>query len=291
MASTVGLTEFQTSFPDRFHDLGIAEQACVAMAAGLASQGMRPFFPVVTTFMTRAIDQLIYDVALHGLPVVLLLDRAGVTGPDGPSHHGLFDVGLLRTVPQIEIYAPWTAQDVSDVLGDCLTRDHGLVVLRYPKDHPAEVDHAYIGAGGLVRYGAGICLVAHGATVTLVLQAAEILERRYGIDCDVWRVARLHPLDPTLVKHAASARLVVTVEETGKASSMAPALQYEIIQQHGNAVPVERLSLPDGFLPHGGRSELLAEFGFTADAVAEFVRAKAGGPAADGTSPPEEELR
>jgi 1-deoxy-D-xylulose-5-phosphate synthase len=123
------------------------------------------------------------------------------------------------------------------------------------------------------------------------LEAAGILQERYGIDCDVWRVARIHPLDQTLVKHAASARLVVTVEETGKASSMTAALQYEIIHQHGSAALVKRLSLPDGFLPHGDRAELLAEFGFTADAVAEFVRAEAGGPVAEETSPPKVDLR
>nr|AKC92658.1 putative TPP-dependent transketolase [Amycolatopsis sp. SANK 60206] len=268
MPDTLGLTNFATRFPDRYHDLGIAEQACVAVAAGLASQGKRPIFSIITTFLARGLDQVLYDVAMHRLPVIFLLDRAGVTGPDGPSHHGIFDVGLIRNVPGAEIYSPATLSDVDDVLRDALGRMHGPLFLRYPKGRPA-------GPGrpprGLIRAGGDACLVAHGATVPIALAAADLLRDRDGIECAVWRVLRLHPLDPKLVEYASRSPLLIPVEDVAEPGGLAHGLAYAVMQQGHRHVRMEPLTLPADFMPHGGRDDLLSEVGLTTDGLADFV--------------------
>jgi 1-deoxy-D-xylulose-5-phosphate synthase len=269
MADTVGLSRFRLLFPQRYHDLGIAEQACVAMAAGLASQGERPFFPVVATFLTRCLDQVLHDVALHRLPVIFLLDRAGVTGPDGPSHHGIFDVGLLRNVPGAEVYSPATTADVGQIVRDALRRDHGPLFIRYPKGRPA----ATVPAGtGLVRRGGDVSLLVHGSTVALAVAAAETLSARAGIECAIWRLNRIHPLDPALIEYASRTGPLIAVEEIAAPGGVAPVLAYEVMRRYGRAVPIDSLTLPSGFLPHGTRDELLSEAGFTPAGLAAYVR-------------------
>jgi 1-deoxy-D-xylulose-5-phosphate synthase len=272
MPGTLGLTGFAARFPERYHDLGIAEQACVAAAAGLASQGMRPFFAVVATFLTRALDQVLYDVALHRLPVVFLLDRAGVTGPDGPSHHGAFDVGMLRNVPGIEIYSPWTVDDVRKVLREALSRDHGPIVIRYPKGRPAPAEQGARVGRQLLREGRDACLVAHGHTVTATLEAARILSDRDRLNCSVWRLSRIHPLDPAMVRYVADQRLVIPVEDVGAAGGLAGPLALELSRWPVRPARIEPLTLPAGFLPHGTREELLTEYGLTPGGIADAVR-------------------
>jgi 1-deoxy-D-xylulose-5-phosphate synthase len=274
MSDTVGLDRFRARFPTRHHDLGIAEQACVAAAAGLASQGRRPYFAVVTTFFTRALDQLINDVALHRLPVVFLLDRAGVTGPDGASHHGVYDIGLLRNVPGVEIYSPATATDVRRLVDELLRRDHGPVVIRYPKGRP--VADARLARSGLVRPGSDACLIAHGSTTAIALAAADELQARDRVDCAVWRLSRIHPLDQALVRYAARPLLLVPVEEVSEESGIASSLAYELSVRQGRAVRMRPITLPAGFLPHGAREDLLDEFGFTPTKVAAHVRGALG---------------
>jgi 1-deoxy-D-xylulose-5-phosphate synthase len=284
MGDTVGLDRFRTRFPDRYHDLGIAEQACVAMAAGLASQGMRPFFAVVSTFLTRALDQVLNDVALHRLPVVFLLDRAGVTGPDGASHHGVFDVGLLRNVPGIEIYSPATVTDVRDLLTELLNCEHGPVVIRYPKGRPPDPANDRFTPEGLLRAGDDACLITHGDTVGATLAAAEKLEAHDGIHAAVWRLTRIDSLNPDLLGYATGQRLLIPVEEVSASGGVAGLLGGELTrygQFRGRMTP---LVLPARFLPHGLREDLLDEFGFTPDKIAEFVRSAVrgsvnGGPA------------
>jgi 1-deoxy-D-xylulose-5-phosphate synthase len=141
MPDTLGLTEFKRRFPERYHDVGMAEQVAVDVCAGLASRGMKPVFPVVSTFMTRTIDQLLYDVALHGLSLLVVLDRAGITGPDGPSHHGLFDIGFTARIPGTRVYAPRTENEFTGVLDSYLTNNvKGITFIRYPKGGPDPKD-------------------------------------------------------------------------------------------------------------------------------------------------------
>lgn len=271
MPDTLGLQGFQARFPERYHDLGIAEQACVAFGAGLASQGKRPFFAVVTTFLTRAMDQLLYDVALHRLPVVFLLDRAGVTGPDGPSHHGAYDVGLLRNVPGAEVYSPSFESDLVDILKGALNRDHGPVIVRYPKAKPHRVDDPLPERDGLIRGGADACLVCHGSTADMVFRAARELQDRHGLHVAVWRMQRIHPMESSFTRYAAHQRLVIPVEELGASSGLAGALAAELATSSVHVPRIRPLTLPAGFLPHGTRDELLDEFGFTTAGIRDFV--------------------
>jgi 1-deoxy-D-xylulose-5-phosphate synthase len=282
MGDTVGLGPFRTRFPDRYHDLGIAEQACVAMAAGLASQGMRPFFAVVSTFLTRAMDQVLNDVALHRLPVVFLLDRAGVTGPDGPSHHGVFDVGLLRNVPGIEIYSPATVSDIRDLLTGLLGREHGPVVIRYPKGRPLNPANGRFSAEGLLRGGDDACMITHGDPVGATLAAAETLEARDGIRSAVWRLNRIDTLHKDLLTFAAGRRLLIPVEELSASGGVAGLLAGELARAGRFRGRITPLVLPAQFLPHGPREGLLDEFGFTPDKIAGFVRSAVRDSANDG---------
>lgn len=277
MPDTLGLHRFQRRFPERYHDLGIAEQACVAFAAGLASQGLCPFFPVVATFLTRAIDQMLYDIALHGLPVVFLLDRAGITGPDGPSHHGLYDVGLIRNVPGVEVYSPSTELDLVDVLKTALNDRHGPVVVRYPKGTPSGTGSGLSERVGLIRGGGDACLVCHGSTADISLQAAQELQDRHGLQVAVWRMSRIHPLDSSLAWYAAHQSLVIPVEEVGASGGLAGTLAAQLAAV-GRRVPrIRPLTLPADFLPFGSREELLAEFGLTKSGIVAFVLAAVPG--------------
>jgi 1-deoxy-D-xylulose-5-phosphate synthase len=267
MPDTVGLVGFAARYPERVHDLGIAEQACVATAAGLASQGRRPFVALVTTFLTRALDQVLNDVALHRLPVVFLLDRAGITGPDGASHHGIHDVGLLRHIPGAEIYAPATVADAEAVLRDSLRREHGPIFVRYPKGRPLAS-----GRTGLIRDGRDACLVTYGPIVARVLEAARILSTRHGVECAVWRLHRIHPLSPELARWVAAVPVVIPVEEVAAPAGIAEPLAAELLRRPDNRVRVVARSLPDDFLPQGDRDDLLEEFGFGPEMLAAFVR-------------------
>jgi 1-deoxy-D-xylulose-5-phosphate synthase len=273
MPDTLGLLPFQRRFPGRFHDLGIAEQACVAAAAGMASQGQRPFFAVVSTFLTRAIDQVLNDVALHRLPVVFLVDRAGVTGPDGPSHHGVYDVGLLRNVPDAEIHDPVTARELADILHGALAREHGPMAIRYPKGAPLAAGSGPAERSGLIRGGADVCLVTHGAAAPIALLAARELQARHGIECAVWRLSQVHPLDEAFINYAACHRLLMPVEEVAASGSLAGTVAAALTHQQDRPPVIRPLTLPSGFIPHGPRDELLEEFGFTVSGIVNFVLA------------------
>src|SRR5690606_38942187 len=148
MPGPTGLLPFQERFPDRFFDVGIAEQHAVTGAAGMAMGGMRPFVAVYSTFLNRAWDQVVYDVALHRLPVVFCLDRAGITGPDGPSHHGIYDMALLARVPGMRVLAPSSAQELEVMLGEALAlAESGPVAIRYPRGRAHLVDELEVGSG------------------------------------------------------------------------------------------------------------------------------------------------
>ncbi|MFD9633875.1 1-deoxy-D-xylulose-5-phosphate synthase [Streptomyces violascens] len=271
MPDLLGLLEFQKRFPDRFHDVGISEQLAVGLAAGLASQGCRPVFPVVATFLTRGLDQVLNDVALHGLPVTFVLDRAGVSGGDGPSSHGIYDTGLLRSVPGLDLYAPSSPGQLAAVLRGAVARDDGPTAVRYGKWTP-------LAGGGedgaatrsvLRRRGDQVCILTHGAMVGRAMAAADVLDEGHGISASVWEVVRLRPTVADVFADAASHRAVITVEDLVEGSGLYRDLLDHLSRSAGPSPATRQVALSDAFLPWGLRDELLADYGL---GVRDIVR-------------------
>ena len=207
MPGPTGLLPFQERFPQRFFDVGIAEQHAVTGAAGMAMGGLRPIVALYSTFLSRAWDQVVYDVALHRLPVIFCLDRAGITGDDGPSHHGIYDMALLCKVPGMRVLAPSSAQELQQMLHDAVSlTDSGPVVIRYPKGAARQVGNDEVGSGlQALRLREGdrkIAILAVGKMVAAALKAADVLAER-GISATVWDVRSCAPLDPEMCADAA----------------------------------------------------------------------------------------
>jgi 1-deoxy-D-xylulose-5-phosphate synthase len=264
MPGPTGLLPFQSRFPDRFFDVGIAEQHAVTGAAGMAMGGLRPVVALYSTFLSRAWDQVVYDVALHRLPVLFCLDRAGITGDDGPSHHGIYDLALLSKVPGMRVLAPSSAQDLQQMLHDASDLlDAGPVVIRYPKGAARQVDNDDVGSGLFARQlqtGDGtLAILAVGKMVASALSAANELAQR-GVQATVWDVRSCAPLDPSMIEDAARHTMVITIEdgirEGGIGMSMATA-----IHEANNDCQVSVLGVPTKFLPHAKPDRLLAQIG------------------------------
>ena len=215
MPGPTGLIPFGERWPDRFFDVGIAEQAAVTSAAGMAMGGLRPVVAVYSTFFSRAFDQANLDVGLHGLPVVFALDRAGITGDDGPSHHGILDMALCLKIPGMAIFAPSSAQELKVMLGSALELS-GPSVVRYPKTAARQVPADQVGRGlsaRLVRKGDGsVCILAVGKMLEPAEEAAGLLADE-GVEATLWDVRVVRPLDPVMVTDAGEHAFVVTVED------------------------------------------------------------------------------
>ncbi|NLD77459.1 MAG: 1-deoxy-D-xylulose-5-phosphate synthase, partial [Acidimicrobiales bacterium] len=215
MPGSTGLLPFQERFPDRFVDVGIAEQHAVTAAAGMAMGGLRPVVALYSTFLTRAFDQSNLDVGLHELPVVYALDRAGVTGPDGASHHGVLDMVLLSKVPGMTIFAPSSYQELQVMLHDALDLCDGPAAIRWPRTAARVVDESEVGHGLSARkgrHGDHICLIGVGKMFGTCLEAADLLAAD-GIEATVWDPRVAKPLDPAMLDDAARFDQVVTVED------------------------------------------------------------------------------
>src|ERR1700716_2165733 len=271
MASSTGLLNFAREFPDRFFDVGICEQHAVTFAAGLAMAGKRPVVCIYSTFLARAFDQTIMDVALHKLPVVFVLDRAGVTGPDGSSHHGVFDLSFLRLIPNLKVAAPADATELCALLETALTCD-GPVAIRYPKGPVPStpelpVEPLPIGRWEEVRKGSDAVIFAVGRMVEVAEEAAERLEVQRGSGAVVdarW----VKPMDPRMVDWARRHPIVMTVEDNVGSGGFGGAV-LEALAPHGLAGRVRPIALPDQFLPHGKAAEILKEHGLDAAGIAQ----------------------
>jgi 1-deoxy-D-xylulose-5-phosphate synthase len=269
MASSTGLLEFAERFPDRFFDVGIAEQHGVTFAAGLALRGMRPVVCIYSTFLQRAFDQVTCDVALHRLPVMFVLDRAGITGPDGPSHHGTLDLAYLRTIPGMVVAAPSTPEDLRRMLATGLELGAPFA-LRYPKGsapvaEPAPLQPITVGQGTLLRDGNDVLLVAVGRMVGVASAAADRLAAQ-GVSATVFDARFVKPLDPEIATLAARHRGLCTVEDGTAIGGLGSAV-CELLEEAGVTVPVRRLGLPDHFIEQGDPPALLARFGLDASGV------------------------
>ena len=274
-----GLVAFAERYPERYFDVGIAEQHAVTFAAGLACEGMRPVVAIYSTFLQRAYDQLIHDVAIQSLPVVFALDRGGIVGADGPTHHGAFDLSYLRAIPNMVVMTPSDENECRQMLYTGITHD-APVAVRYPRGTgpgaaiEAQMRALPIGKGVVCRHGSDavptgrrVALLAFGSMLRPCLQAAELL------DATVANMRFVKPLDAPLVRElAASHDLLVSVEENvvmgGAGSAVAESLNESRI-----VMPLLQLGLPDSFIEHGDPAGLLAECGLNAEGIRTKVQA------------------
>ncbi|MGH9182786.1 MAG: 1-deoxy-D-xylulose-5-phosphate synthase [Acidimicrobiales bacterium] len=273
MPDSTGLLPFGARFPDRLFDVGIAEQHAVTAASGMAMGGLRPVVAIYSTFLTRAFDQVNLDVGLHRQPVVLCLDRAGITGDDGPSHHGLLDMALLTKVPGMTVFAPSSYQELEVMLGEALARTSGPCALRWPKTAARQVPPEQVGAGlsaRRVRRGDGaVAILAVGKMVAAAEEAAGLLAES-DISATVWDVRVVKPLDPEMVSDAARHALVVTVEDGIRVGGAGSQIADAIADQSESRVgpPVLVLGVPAEFIPHGKPDRILAGLGLDGPGVA-----------------------
>jgi 1-deoxy-D-xylulose-5-phosphate synthase len=280
MPGPTGLLPFQAKFPERFHDVGIAEQHAVTLAAGMAMGGLRPVVALYSTFLTRAIDQAMYDVGLHGLPVVFALDRSGITGPDGPSHHGVLDMLLLSKVPDVTIYAPSSAQELKVMLTDSMNA-HGPVAIRYPKGVAVQVESSQVGSGlsaRKVRAGGssqGVCIIAVGHLVEAASRAADVLQTEHGIDATVWDPRVVVPADQDMLLDASHHAIVVTIEDGmrdgGVGSMMMDRIQQLCLSEGRPPVTPIVLGTPRTFIAQGKPNAILAEIGLDTNGIVATV--------------------
>jgi 1-deoxy-D-xylulose-5-phosphate synthase len=280
MPDSTGLLTFEERFEGRCFDVGIAEQHAVTSAAGMAMGGLRPVFAVYSTFLTRAFDQVMYDVGLHRQPVVFCIDRAGITGDDGPSHHGVLDMVLLSKVPGMTVFAPSSYEELQVMLHDALDITSGPTAIRWPKTQARSVGEDQVGRGLRARRcrdggaDAEVCVLAVGKMLEAAEQAVTRLAAD-GVGISLWDVRLVRPLDPAMIADAARHRFVVTVEdglrEGGAGAAIADAVNA--LACAGGAPPrVKVLGVPTAYIPHGQPDAILAELGLDAAGLESTVR-------------------
>jgi 1-deoxy-D-xylulose-5-phosphate synthase len=277
MNSGTGLNLLQKALPDRYYDVGIAEQHAVLFAAGMALQGMKPVAAIYSTFLQRGYDQIVHDVALQDLDVVFAMDRAGLVGDDGPTHHGAFDISYLRSLPNLTLMAPRDEAALVDMLHTAIQHD-GPVGLRYPRGEaegvplPSEPRLIEIGRGEVLREGDRVALLGYGYGVPLALGAADLLER-HDLDVTVADARFAKPLDAELVRSlVAEHELIVTIEENVLAGGFGSGV-VELLADEDllGDCRVLRVGLPDSYVTHGKPALLRKEVGLTPEAIAERV--------------------
>lgn len=279
MRDGTGLGEFAERFPDRFFDVGIAEQHAVTLAAGMAKEGLRPVVALYSTFLQRGYDQVIHDLALQKLPVVIGVDRAGVVGDDGPTHHGVFDISFLRTVPGLTILAPRTGSELDAMLAWALEQP-GPVAIRYPRaesgaEHPQEAFAATCPIAPVeVKAGRDGMIFSFGPMVDVALEAARSLEPE--ISFGVVSVRSLKPLDSeALLRFLRGKRYLITLEDHVLAGGFGSSILEILPGDQG--LTVERIGYPDRFIPQGAIARLHDEYGLSAEQVASTIRKTVAG--------------
>lgn len=273
MAKGTGLSLFQERFPDRFFDVGITEQHAVTFAAGLAHTGMRPVVAIYSTFMQRAVDQVIHDVALPNLPVLIVLDRAGFVGEDGETHQGLYDVALFRSVPNLSILSPASGSEL-DRMMEYAFHHQGPVLIRYPKaecgqEYPG-LDKALVPGRGTFVYqkGAPILIMSAGGVFPQAEEASRLLSQQ-GIETDLYNLRFLKPLDEEYVQEVvAPYNAILLVEDAARQGGMGERIGSLLHDWRGI---YRHLGAPDSFIPHATRKELLAEYGLDGEGIASAV--------------------
>ncbi len=274
MPDSTGLLPFRDRFPDRVIDVGIAEQHAVTMAAGMAMGGLRPVIALYSTFLTRAIDQANLDVGLHGQPVIFCLDRAGITGDDGPSHHGILDLVLMSKIPGMTILCPSSYQELQQMLSDAFDITTGPVCIRWPKTAPPMVTDDEVGRGlqaRLVRRGERVCLIGVGKMLAAATDAGDLLAAE-GIDATVWDPRAAKPLDQNMLDDAGRHELVVTIEDGLAEGGIGATVAASLTTQLDASPTVIVRGVPTEYLPHGKPDAILSSLGLDGKGLAETVR-------------------
>jgi 1-deoxy-D-xylulose-5-phosphate synthase len=266
-----GMVEFDRRFPDRFYDVGIAEQHALTFAAGLACEGMRPVVAIYSTFLQRAYDQLIHDVALQKLPMVLALDRAGIVGADGATHAGVFDIPFLRCVPDVSIACPADENECRQLLTTAYQQDH-TVAVRYPRGAgvgvavQTDLSPLPFGQAEQRRSGKTIAILAFGTLLYPALAAGEAL------DASVVNMRWAKPLDTAMLARIAAEHVALVTVEEGALMGGAGSAVLEYLADAGLAIPVLRLGITDAFTEHGDPAKLLAQMGLDATGIEASIR-------------------
>ena len=277
MAPGTGLSNMQDEFPQRVFDVGIAEGHAVTFSAGLAAQGMRPVVAVYSTFLQRAFDQIIHDIALQNLPVIFALDRAGVVGEDGPTHHGCFDISYMRQIPNIVMMAPRDEAELRNMLYTATLYEKGPVSIRYPRENGVGVPlregftRIPLGKGEVLQRGSEIAVLAVGPVVYECLKAADLM-REEGHNPSVVDMKFVKPMDWELLKELAENHSIfITVEENAIEGGFGSRV-LEYIATLEDSKRILRIGIPDRFIEQGPRKHLLKNLGLTAEGIADAVR-------------------
>jgi 1-deoxy-D-xylulose-5-phosphate synthase len=290
-----GIDRALVKFPKRTFDVGIAEQHAVTFSAGMACEGLKPVAAIYSTFLQRGFDQVIHDVCIQNLNVTFALDRGGIAGPDGPTHHGLLDIAYLRAMPNIVLMSPKDEAELRDMLLTAIEHE-GPAAMRYPRGNGMGVDISQepkrleIGKGEILRDGGEVAIVAYGSMVYPSLQAAENLAKD-GIETSVVNARFVKPLDAgLLLALARTKRLIVTVEEAYLAGGFGSAVM-ELLEENGllDKVRVVRMGVPDRLVTHGDAKLLLAKYGLDADGI--YTRVKESVEVLEDRRAPREKIR
>jgi 1-deoxy-D-xylulose-5-phosphate synthase len=278
MATGTGLDILQKKLPQQYIDVGIAEQHAVTMAAGLATEGMRPVVAIYSTFIQRAYDQIIHDVCIQKLPVFFCLDRAGIVGVDGPTHQGMYDIAYLRCLPNLIIMAPKDEAELQRMLVTGIEHTDGPIAMRYPRGSGLGVplmeegwEPLPIGKGEILRHGDDLLLMGYGSMVNMSMQVAEILSE-HGIEATVINPRFVKPLDTELILPLAKQiAKVVTIEEGCLMGGFGSAVA-EALLDNDVVIPVKRFGVPDILVDHAEPKESFADLGLTSSQIAEQIR-------------------
>jgi len=286
MPDGTGLAKFAETYPGRFFDVGIAEEHAVTFAAGLAAGGLRPVVALYSTFLQRAYDQVIHDVCLQNLPVVFAVDRAGLVGEDGPTHHGMFDLSFLRHIPRLVVAAPKDTMELRDLLATAFTHD-GPMAIRYPRGggpcpyQPGEMNVLSIGQGERITEGSDAAIISVGSTVYPALEAAELL-RGKGLNVEVVNARFVKPLDEQLIVSVLERDVPVLVVEDNTIIGGIGSAVLELAASKGYpANRIHRLGIPDTFVEHDSSDSLYEKVGLSAPRIAEAVQNLVAGSAAE----------
>ena len=274
------LEPVREAFPDRFFDVGICESHAVAFAAGQCKAGMRPIVDIYSTFLQRSYDQIFQEVSLQNLPVVFMMDRAGLTPPDGPTHHGVYDIGYMRVFPNMVLMAPGYAEEVDKMLQFALSIDEPSGI-RYPKASALQWDHVcepiQLGASETIRWGTDGTIVAFGSTLEASLEAAETLAGDLNIA--VINARFVKPIDRAMIQRVLEdCGFVITVEEGAAMGGFGSAMLEAANEMGLDTRKLKRIAIPDRYVDHGEREETLASLKLDAAGIAETCRAMCDAP-------------
>ncbi len=275
MPDSTGLLPFSERFPERFFDVGIAEQHAVTAAAGMTMGGLRPVIAVYATFLNRAFDQINFDVALHEQPVIFCIDRAGITGPDGASHHGLLDMMLLSKVPGMTMFAPSSYQELQQMFSDALEITSGPIAIRYPRTPAPFVSESEVGSGieaRRVTEGTNVCILSVGKMLPAAVEASDLLSK-HELSSTIWDVRVVAPLDEKMIADAHRHSIVVTIEDGVAEGGVGSAIAGHLRNLPGRTPKIHVLGVPVSFIDQGDPEDLLSSLGLDAKGLTETVLA------------------